>query len=77
VVPLLVIDAPAYAEGVIAAKITYDFSEDNGNFYYHYNPIGNTILLTDEFQKIVASYQYDAYGNYYQKNKSKTTIYSP
>jgi hypothetical protein len=33
--------------------------------------MGNTILLTDEFQKIVASYQYDTYGNLLSKKEKQ------
>ncbi|KNH42660.1 Rhs family protein [Bacillus thuringiensis] len=31
--------------------------------YYHYNPRGDVIVMTDKDGQIVASYEYDAWGN--------------
>nr|WP_034303349.1 RHS domain-containing protein [Bacillus sp. 123MFChir2] len=31
--------------------------------YYHYNPRGDVIAMTDENGQVVANYEYDAWGN--------------
>lgn len=35
----------------------------NDTFFYHYNAHGDVIALTDQQGKVVAKYEYDAWGN--------------
>jgi len=36
---------------------------DSATFYYHYDGNGNVVSLTDSSENVVATYEYDAYGN--------------
>ncbi len=31
--------------------------------YYHYNPRGDVIAMTDQNKEVVATYEYDSWGN--------------
>jgi len=35
----------------------------SATFYYHYDGNGNVVSLTDDSENVVATYEYDAYGN--------------
>jgi RHS repeat-associated protein len=43
--------------GIISAN------RGGNNYYYHYNGIGSVTALTDSASAVVATYDYDAYGN--------------
>ncbi|MBD1372701.1 DNRLRE domain-containing protein [Hazenella sp. IB182357] len=38
-------------------------TKDKASYYYHYNAHGDVIAVTDQESKVVASYEYDAWGN--------------
>ena len=31
--------------------------------YYHYNPRGDVVAMTDQNREVVATYEYDSWGN--------------
>ena len=32
--------------------------------YYHYNPRGDEVAMTDQNREVVATYEYDSWGTY-------------
>ncbi len=50
-------------DGQLLALNTHSGTTVTGTYYYHYNPRGDVIALTDGTGNIVAKYEYDSWGN--------------
>ena len=57
------------ANGVVKANyvyglgLAYKVSPDGTHYYYHFDPIGSTIAMTDDAKTVVNSYAYDPFGS--------------
>ncbi|MCM3735215.1 hypothetical protein M3215_05115 [Bacillus cytotoxicus] len=45
--------------------------------YYHYNPRGDVIAMTDENGQVVANYEYDAWDNVLKSDAKGITVENP
>lgn len=50
--------------------LTYKVSPDGKHYYYHFDPIGSTIAMTDNAKNVVNSYAYDPFGSATNKVES-------
>ncbi|PJN87670.1 DNRLRE domain-containing protein [Bacillus sp. mrc49] len=46
-------------------------------YYYHYNPRGDVVALTDKSGKIVGSYSYDSWGNPIESKRTGIALENP
>ncbi len=47
---------------VYGLGLAYKVSPDGTHYYYHFDPIGSTIAITDDAKNVVNSYAYDPFG---------------
>ncbi|PGZ93867.1 hypothetical protein COE51_23390 [Bacillus pseudomycoides] len=45
--------------------------------YYHYNPHGDVIAMTDQSGNVVAQYEYDAWSNVLQNTAQGIAVDNP
>jgi len=50
------------ASYVYALGLAYKVNPDGTHYYYHFDPMGSTVAVTDDAKKIVNSYAYDPFG---------------
>jgi RHS repeat-associated protein len=55
---------------VYGLGLVYKVNPSGTHFYYHFDPIGSTIAMTDDSQSIVNSYAYDPFGRVSNSNES-------
>ena len=48
---------------VYGLGLAYRVTPDGRHSYYHFDPIGSTIAMTDDARRVVSSYTYDPFGN--------------
>jgi RHS repeat-associated protein len=47
---------------VYGMSLAYRVTSDGTRHYYHFDPVGSTIAMTDDAKSVVSSYAYDAFG---------------
>ncbi|MGX4668687.1 DNRLRE domain-containing protein [Cerasibacillus sp. JNUCC 74] len=65
------------AGGQLLALNKHNGNKVSDTYYYHYNPRGDVIALTDQSGNVVASYEYDSWGNPQESKRTGIALENP
>ncbi|MBS7428579.1 MULTISPECIES: RHS repeat domain-containing protein [unclassified Virgibacillus] len=65
------------AEGQLLALNKHNGNTVSDTYTYHYNPRGDVIALTDQSGQVVASYEYDSWGNPLESKRTGIALENP
>ncbi|GIN88534.1 tRNA nuclease WapA [Heyndrickxia sporothermodurans] len=64
-------------DGQLLAFNKHSGSTVSATYYYHYNPRGDVIALTDKSGNVVATYSYDSWGNPLETKRTGIALENP